>query len=130
MWAQAGIKTSLVLNTLNQVLVQLTTRQYQALDTQWGQNIDNGVNDPIYWTSGGAWSGVNDPILTGLLNQGTSYASSSTRSKVYAKIALRISQQQDDVFLYSHPTFMIVSKQLQGVTNGQPNVHFETISVK
>jgi peptide/nickel transport system substrate-binding protein len=130
MWEAAGIKVNLVLNSLQECLVQLTSHTYQALDTQWGQNIDNGVNDPIYWTSGGAWSGINDPEINGLLNQGVSYASHTTRAKVYAKIALRLSQQQDDVFLYSHPTFSITAKSVTGVASGQPELHFETLSVR
>lgn len=130
MWVAAGIKVTVQVNTLQATLIQLTSHTYQALDTQWGQNIDNGVNDPIWWSSGGQWSGVSDASITGLLNQGVSYTNPATRGKVYAKIAKTIDDNQYDVFLYSHPAFTIASPSILGLASGIPVLDFAAVSLK
>lgn len=130
MWSAAGIKVNVQVNTLQTTLIQLTSHSYQALDVQWGQNIDNGVNDPIWWSAGGQWSGVSNASITGLLNQGVSYTNRATRTKVYDKINQIIDQNQYDVFLYSHPAFTIAAKSVQGVASGMPVLNFATMSVK
>lgn len=130
MWTAAGINVTVQVNSLQTTLVQLTSHSYQALDVQWGQNIDNGVNDPIWWSAGGQWSGVSDGNITGLLNQGVSYTSPATRAKVYSKINQIIDQNQYDVFLYSHPAFTIATKAVKGVESGMPVLNFAQIFMK
>jgi len=128
-WEAAGIKVTIIVNSLATTLVEDLNHNYQVTDINWG-GVDNGIQLPNFWETGGHSSGVNDPVIDGLLNQGVQFASPATRAKVFLEIAERISKEQYGVFLYSKSTFSIITKNVEGYTNASPEIHYESVWMK
>jgi peptide/nickel transport system substrate-binding protein len=127
-WEAAGMTVNIHVDSLPQALVEDVNHTYEVHLMQWGA-IDNGIQLPNFWGCGGHSSGVCDPALTGLFNQGTQFVAPTSRARIYEEIAELISKQQYGVFLYSDTVFSIVSKQVVGVTDAMPEVHWEDVGL-
>jgi ABC-type transport system substrate-binding protein len=133
MWEAAGIKVNIQDNTLQQMLQITFNHTWQAIDSNWGGNIDPSITDPQFFSSTAAFSGVKDPTLDKMFNESASTASSSARAKIFQQINNRENQQVDAVWLYSKPFFDVSTKSLvaNGGIGGKLNViRWENLAVK
>jgi peptide/nickel transport system substrate-binding protein len=124
MWQAAGIKTTIAFNTLQNTLNQLSTNNWDALDSNWGR-YDPAIALPTYFASDGPFTGTHDATLDGLINQLSAFANSNTRLKVNKEIATELTKTAGAVFLYSKNTFEVLSKNVEG--NGFANNDVQTL---
>ncbi|MBO0693657.1 MAG: hypothetical protein J2P58_12220, partial [Acidimicrobiaceae bacterium] len=89
---------------------------WQAIDSNWGGNIDPSITDPQFFGSTEPFSGVKDPVLDRLFDQSASTDSKSARAKIFKQINDRENKMVHAVFLYSKPFFDVSTKSL--LTNG------------
>ncbi|MBO0747292.1 MAG: ABC transporter substrate-binding protein, partial [Acidimicrobiaceae bacterium] len=116
MWEAAGIKVNIQDNTLQQMLQITFNHTWQAIDSNWGGNIDPSITDPQFFGSTEPFSGVKDPVLDRLFDQSASTDSKSARAKIFKQINDRENKMVHAVFLYSKPFFDVSTKSL--LTNG------------
>ncbi|MCL2396047.1 MAG: ABC transporter substrate-binding protein [Acidimicrobiaceae bacterium] len=133
MWEAAGIKVNIQDNTLQQMLQITFNHTWQAIDSNWGGNIDPSINDPQFFEGGAAFSGVNDPTLNSLFNASASTSSNAARTKIFKQINTREDQQVDAVWLYSKAFFDVSTKDLvksSGLTNNMSVIRWEDLGVR
>ncbi|MBO0700624.1 MAG: ABC transporter substrate-binding protein, partial [Zavarzinella sp.] len=133
MWEAAGIKVNIQDNTLQQMLQITFNHTWQAIDSNWGNNIDPSINDPQFFRTGGPFSGVSDPTLDKLFNESSATASPAARAKIFQQINNRENQQFDAVWLYSKRAFAVSTKQLVpggGLGNNLGIIRWEYLGLK
>jgi peptide/nickel transport system substrate-binding protein len=116
MWEAAGIKVNIQDYTLQQMLNITFSGTWQAIDSNWGGNINPSITDPQFFESTAAFSGVHDKSLDALFNQSASTASTTARAKIFTEINNLENQQADAVWMYSKAFFVVSSKSV--VDNG------------
>jgi peptide/nickel transport system substrate-binding protein len=133
MWEAAGIKVTIQDNTLQQMLAITFNHSWEAIDSNWGGNLDPSITDPQFFASDQSFSGVKDPVLDQLFNESASTSSASARAKIFTQINNRENQQVDAVWLYSKPFFDVSSKSLianGGLGGNLDVIRWEDLAVK
>ncbi|HVB06818.1 MAG TPA: ABC transporter substrate-binding protein [Acidimicrobiales bacterium] len=130
MWGQAGIKVNVKIDSLQNLLGLIASRNWQAISSNWGNSIDPAIDLPIYFASYGNFSGIKDPTLDGLMNQGAAFASAPTRARVYAKVNQQMNKTAEAIFEYAKPVLIVTRSNVQGVANGTPVVDWENVWMK
>jgi peptide/nickel transport system substrate-binding protein len=125
-WEKAGIKVSITINTLEQTIESLSRGSWQALDSNWGAS-DPALALPAYFSSSGAFSGIHDPVLDNLINEGATTSGTAARTKIYKEIGERMSQEAEAPFLYAKTFFDIASSSVQGIPAGQWDIYWEKV---
>jgi peptide/nickel transport system substrate-binding protein len=116
MWEAAGINVHVQDNSLQQMLGITFDGSWQAIDSNWGGNINPSITMPQFFESSAVFSGVHDPSLDTLFNESAETSSASTRAKIFSEINNLENQQADAVFMYSKTFFDVSTKNV--VDNG------------
>jgi peptide/nickel transport system substrate-binding protein len=128
-WRSAGITTKLSINTLAETITQLKSGAWQALDSNWNGS-DPAISLPPYFSSTGAFSGIHDSTLDGLINSGAAYGlSTSQRTTAYTKVAQYLAKNADTPFLYTKPWFDFATKNVVGISTNTFNTYWEYVSL-
>jgi peptide/nickel transport system substrate-binding protein len=133
MWEAAGIKVNLQDYTLQQMLNITFGGTWQAIDSNWGSNVNPSINDPQFFESNSSFSGVKDPTLDALFNASAATASTSARAKIFQEINNRENQQVDAVWLYSKEFFEVSTKSVipdGGLGDNLTLVRWENLALK
>ena len=115
LWSEAGIKTTLSFNDLEETLAQLKSNNWQALDSNWG-GADPALALPTYFESNGPFTGIHDPTLDNLINQAAVTTNEATRLRDYKAVAARMNQQAEVPFLYQKPIFTFATSGVHGIS--------------
>lgn len=129
MWEKAGIKVNIALTDLEEVLAQLKSNNWQALDSNWG-GADPAIAMPTYFASSGPFSGIHDPTLDNLMNQAAVATSNSQRLSLYKQVAQRMNQQAEVPFMYTKTLYSFATKSVHGIPTNETNIPWWTVSVK
>jgi peptide/nickel transport system substrate-binding protein len=129
MWQAAGIKVNIALTDLEEVLAQLKSNNWEALDSNWG-GADPAIAMPTYFASNGPFTGIHDSTLDNLMNQAAETTNNSTRLSLYKQIAAHMNEMAEAPFMYTKTLYSFALKSVQGVPTNQTNVPWESVSVK
>ncbi|MBO0713681.1 MAG: ABC transporter substrate-binding protein [Acidimicrobiales bacterium] len=129
MWQRAGIKVNIRLTNLEEVLAQLKSNDWQALDSNWG-GADPAIAMPTYFSSKGPFTGIHDPTLDNLMNQAAVATSKAQRLSLYKQVAQRMNQQAEAPFMYTKTFYSFALKSVHGIPTNQGNVPWWQVSVK
>ena len=129
MWQAAGIKVNIALTDLEEVLAQLKSNNWQALDSNWG-GADPAIAMPTYFSSSGPFTGIHDPTLDNLMNQAAVATSNSARLSLYKQVAQRMNQQAEAPFMYTKTFYSFATSSVHGIPTGENNIPWWTVSVK
>jgi peptide/nickel transport system substrate-binding protein len=110
-WGAAGIKTHIILNTLQETLLQLSSNQWQALDSNWG-GFDPGLAMPYYFSSTGGATGIHSPKLDAMLNEALAAPTASARASLYKQIGEFMAKNAMADFLYDKPFLWLTTKNV------------------
>ena len=116
MWEAAGITVHVQDYSLQQMLGITFDGSWQAIDSNWGGNINPSITMPQFFESTAAFSGVHAPSLDALFNASAETSSTSARAKIFSEINNLENQQADAVFMYSKTFFDVSTKNV--VDNG------------
>jgi peptide/nickel transport system substrate-binding protein len=133
MWEAAGIKVHIQDNSLQQMLGITFDGSWQAIDSNWGGNINPSITMPQFFESTAAFSGVHDPSLDALFNASAETSSASARAKIFTEINNRENQQADAVFMYSKTFFDVSTKSVVdngGLGNNLGTIRWEYLALK
>jgi peptide/nickel transport system substrate-binding protein len=128
-WEAAGIQVSLRTLALPLLVDAFENNSWQAA-LQFPGSYDPAINLPLRFGTIGAFSGIKDPTLDGMLNQAAQFVNPATREKLYSEIFERISTEAYSPFLYTDQTFVIVAKSVTGITGQETNVLWEDVALK
>jgi peptide/nickel transport system substrate-binding protein len=129
MWQAAGIKVNIALTDLEEVLGQLKSNNWEALDSNWGAT-DPAIAMPTYFSSSGPFTGIHDSTLDSLMNQAAETSNNSTRESLYKQIAERMNQEAEAPFMYTKTFYSFALDSVQGVPTNQTDIHWWSVSVK
>jgi peptide/nickel transport system substrate-binding protein len=116
MWQQAGINASVTVESIQQTIqVQSSGNGWQTVDAAWTCSVDPATCMPINLSSTGSFTGLHSSTIDGLINQGTAFASPTTRQRVYSEINEDLASQSDFLFLYARPVFMLTQSDVEGI---------------
>ena len=103
-WAQAGINTNLSALSITQLVHQYQTNDWQLSLAQSG-GFDPALIPGLAFrfSSKAPFTGVKDPTLDNLLNEGAANSNSAIRSKIYHQIFAYVAKQALAPVLYSAP---------------------------
>jgi peptide/nickel transport system substrate-binding protein len=124
MWKQAGINASIHFYSLASLIQQFQGKWQAALQTAGAWDPAGGVGVAFRFNSHSPFSGVHDPKLDDLLNQGQAATDSATRKSFYDKAAQYIAQNAYGPFLFPVATWNVAAKNVTGpgLTNAIPSV--------
>jgi ABC-type transport system substrate-binding protein len=106
---------------------------WQAIDSNWGGNINPSITMPQFFESSAAFSGVHDPTLDALFDASAATSSTSSQAKIFSEINNRENQQADAVFLYSKTFFDVSTQQLVdngGLGNDLGTIRWQYLALK
>lgn len=130
-WSQAGIKVTIDVTSLEQMLEDVKSNHWQAIVAQWGNNgPDPGDNLPFYFASYGILSGTHDPTLDTMLAKAAAEQSMAQRAASYRRIYARMNEMAESVFEYSKYTYVVTRSNVEGISNNIPQINWESISLK
>jgi peptide/nickel transport system substrate-binding protein len=129
MWQAAGIKVNIALTDLEEVLAQLKSNNWQALDSNWG-GADPAIAMPTYFSSSGPFTGIHDPTLDNLMNQAAVATSNSARLALYKQVAQRMNQQAEAPFMYTKTFYSFATNSVHGIPTNENSIPWWTVSVK
>jgi peptide/nickel transport system substrate-binding protein len=103
-WAQAGINTTLAADSLTQTVHQYSTNDWQVALAQSG-GFDPALIPGLAFrfSSQAPFTGVKDPTLDNLLNEGAATSDTAARAKIYHQIFAYVAKQALAPVLYSAP---------------------------
>ena len=103
-WAQAGINTTLSALSITQLVHQYQTNDWQMSLAQSG-GFDPALIPGLAFrfSSKAPFTGVKDPTLDNLLNEGAASSNTATRAKIYHQIFAYVAKQALAPVLYSAP---------------------------
>jgi peptide/nickel transport system substrate-binding protein len=133
MWEAAGITVHVQDNSLQQMLGITFDGSWQAIDSNWGGNINPSITMPQFFESSAAFSGVHDPSLDALFNESASTSSTAARAKIFSEINNLENQQADAVFMYSKTFFDVSTKNVVdngGLGNNLGTIRWEYLALK
>lgn len=117
-WEAAGMTVNLQSVTATQDIVDLENGTWQAGAVGAGAydpDLDAG-GLPNRFGTGGPYSGINDPVLDGMINQSEQFLSNATRQKIFDKIWAYLVKEDDVHVVYVAPLVNIHSSDLTGIT--------------
>jgi peptide/nickel transport system substrate-binding protein len=129
MWEKAGINVHIALTDLEEVLAQLKSNNWEALDSNWGA-ADPAIAMPTYFASNGPFTGIHDPVLDSLMNQAASTSNNATRLSLYKQIAQRMNKMAEAPFMYTKTLYSFALKSVQGIPTNQGDVPWWLVWVK
>ncbi len=138
MYAQAGIKVTLDVVSLPQLIQDLEGHHWQASMAAIGSFDPGGSFGLSFRYLGGfAFSGTDDPHLDALMAAGVAAVNPTSRAKIYASIAHYLSSQAYSPFLYPSASWNIAAKGVQGpgltstlpVSALSPEIPWEDVSM-
>jgi peptide/nickel transport system substrate-binding protein len=118
-WGAAGIKTHIVLNTLQETLLQLSSGNWQALDSNWG-GLDPGLALPYYFSSTGGATGIHSPELDAMMNEALAAPTSAARASLYKQIGEFMAKNAMADFLYDKPFLWLTGKNVGWIPEHAP----------
>ena len=124
MWKQAGINASIHFYSLASLIQQFQGKWQAALQTAGAWDPGGGVGVAFRFNSHSPFSGVHDPKLDDLLNQGQGATDPATRKSFYDKAAEYIAQNAYGPFLFPVATWNVAAHGVTGpgLTNAIPSV--------
>ncbi len=124
MWKQAGINASIHFYSLASLIQQFQGKWQAALQTAGAWDPGGGVGVAFRFNSHSPFSGVHDPKLDDLLNQGQGATDPATRKSFYDKAAEYIAQNAYGPFLFPVATWNAAAHNVSGpgLTNAIPSV--------
>ena len=125
-WKAAGITVHLVINSLQSYEQDLSSNNWQALDTN-SAGYDPGTTLPSHFSSKSPMSGVRDLVVDRLMNQGAATIKYPNRVQIYKRLAEQMNENADVVFLYSTPVVDITAKSVQGISPLDSDVSWENV---
>jgi peptide/nickel transport system substrate-binding protein len=128
-WAQAGIKATINLETLAQVIQQRSEGSIQALSTYVGSYnpaLVPGLS--FYFGSDGTGSMTNDETLDGLIAGATTQPNQVKAAAMYKNIFSYLNQRAYAPFLFTSNAFDISSKSVTGITGATPEIEWEDVA--
>lgn len=133
-WAQAGIKTTLDSYGLEPLISAFKSNKWQAMLQSTGA-LDPalGLGLSARFASNAPFTGIHDPALDKLINEGSSTVSMSARAKIYKQAFAYIAQKAYAPFLFTAPLFYTVVKKTvsgPGLTTSAPQISWADVYVK
>jgi peptide/nickel transport system substrate-binding protein len=129
-WAQAGIKASLNLVTFAQSLQNYRANNWQV-SSGGGGGYDPGIllGLPFYFESAAPFTGVHDPGLDQLIQQGVSVGSLQARSTIYRQIYKYISDKAYAPVLFFAPLYNVTVHNVTGtgLSTPGPEIFWEDV---
>jgi peptide/nickel transport system substrate-binding protein len=124
MWKQAGINASIHFYSLASLIQQFQGKWQAALQTAGAWDPAGGVGVAFRFNSHSPFSGVHDPKLDDLLNQGQGATDPAARKSFYDKAAAYIAQNAYGPFLFPVATWNVAAHGVSGpgLTNAIPSV--------
>ncbi len=124
MWKQAGINASIHFYSLAALIQQFQGKWQAALQTAGAWDPAGGVGVAFRFNSHSPFSGVHDPKLDDMLNQGQGATDPATRKSFYDKAAEYIAQNAYGPFLFPVATWNVAAHGVSGpgLTSAIPSV--------
>jgi peptide/nickel transport system substrate-binding protein len=125
MWQQAGIETTIHLYTLNGLIQEFQKPNWQAaLQTAGAWDPAAGVGVSFRFSSTSPYSGVKDPKVDDLINQGQGSVDPAERKKAYDELGAYIAQNAYAPFLFPLSSYSIATDGVYGpgITTQIPTV--------
>jgi peptide/nickel transport system substrate-binding protein len=114
-WAAAGITANIDADQLPALVAAFHTGNFQAaLQTAGGYDTAIGNGMALRYASTAPFTGVKDPKLDKLINEGVGTLSTPARRVIYKKIAQYLSDNAYSPFLFNVPTFNLSAKGVSG----------------
>jgi len=126
---QAGFKVELQITDIAALIDGLFATDKPGLffHVSWSSNGDPNAALATLYKSPGAWVGINDPTVDGLLEQGVTTTDTDARAAVYAELQAYLWQNLIHIPLYNSDFTVAHSSSVQGI-NVLPN--FDTVFAK
>lgn len=121
-WAQAGIKATINLESFEQNIQDYSANNWQAKGAAGGgydPAIGLGLN--FWYASHAPFTGIHDPKLDAMINQGASTANLQARAAVYRSIYKYISDQAYSPVLFAVPYYSLAVHGVSGPGLSTPN---------
>lgn len=114
-WAQAGIKASINLESFEQNIQDYGANNWEAKGAAGGgydPAIGLGLN--FWYASHAPFTGIHDPKLDAMINQGASTANQQSRAAIYRSIYKYISDQAYSPILFAVPYYSLAVHGVSG----------------
>jgi peptide/nickel transport system substrate-binding protein len=128
-WNQAGIKATIALDTLPELIQKTKTGSLQALVTDVG-----GYNPALvpglsfYFGSTGTASMTTDPTLDGLIAAAEAQPNQTEAAAMYRNIFSYLNQKAYAPFLFTDNSFDIADKSVTGISGNIPEVDWQDVA--
>jgi peptide/nickel transport system substrate-binding protein len=133
-WAKAGIKTTLSSYGLEPLVASFSSGKWQAMLQSAGDTDPAlGIGLSARFLSTGPFSGIHDPALDALINEGADTYNPAARAKIYKQAFAYIAQKAYAPFLFTVPLFYTVtSKSVSGpgLSTSAPQISWADVTVK
>lgn len=129
MWNQAGMTVTVNPTPIGVWIGSVATHTFQAAVVNYGSVVP-ALDMNAFFDGDGLNSSFDDPVLDGLINQGTAFTDPTTLKKIALEIAERINSQSEAVFEYAHGNFYILPKDAEGVAQNIPLPNWEDVWIK
>jgi peptide/nickel transport system substrate-binding protein len=115
MYQAAGMKVDIVVVTLSQLIQDFQSHHWQAA-LQGAGGFDPASSFGLTFRYGchAPFSGVCNPTLDALMAEASTVVAPAARAAIYHKIALIVSEQAYDPFLFPAATFNIAARGVSG----------------
>jgi peptide/nickel transport system substrate-binding protein len=132
-WAQAGIKTTLVSETLPQLIQDFRSGKWQAeMQLAGGYDPALGLGLSFRYLSTAPFSGIHDPKLDQMITEGAATLDQAARAKTYRQIFKYISDQAYSPVLFFTPLYNLAARSVSGpgLSASGPQILWEDVSVR
>ncbi|MBO0715603.1 MAG: hypothetical protein J2P59_12665, partial [Acidimicrobiales bacterium] len=132
-WARAGIKTTLLSETLPQLIQDFHGGKWQAeVQLAGGYDPALGLGLSFRYLSHGPFTGVHDPTLDQMINEGAATVTKSARAKVYSQVFKYISDQAYSPVLFFTPLYNVAAHSVSGpgLSVPGPQILWEDVSAR
>ena len=132
-WSQAGIDATISADELPALVSAFHSFNFQAaLQSAGGYDTAIGNGMALRYASSAPFTGVKDPKLDKLINEGVSVLSPAKRRPIYRQIATYISDHAYSPFLFNVPSWNVAAKNVSGpgLTTSNFFVRWEDVTVK
>jgi peptide/nickel transport system substrate-binding protein len=132
-WAQAGIKATINLESFEQNIQDYAANNWQVKGAAGGgydPAIGLGLN--FWYASKAPFTGIHDPKLDAMIEQGASTANLQSRAAIYREIYKYISDEAYSPVLFAVPYYSLAVHGVSGPGLSTPNseVYWADISYK
>jgi ABC-type transport system substrate-binding protein len=114
-WAKAGIHVTFSPESFTDNITDYKSNNWQVKFSAGG-GYDPGIllGLQFWYASNAPFTGIKDPKLDALINQGVAVASNSARGKVYQQVYKYISDQAYSPVLFFAPLFNLTTQKVAG----------------